>query len=111
MGHSIYIQLRIGLMHNYFVFTCTLHNYVYLHISVGEDYNPTLSSTDGELRASNRTNCHILTVYDDTTVEPPENVVISITAVGPPEFINLFELMPDVIVRIVDNDCEFVIIP
>ena len=46
-------------------------------------------------------------IHDDEAVEPPENITIDLTATGPQEFIDLFDIVrPVTVVQIVDDDGE-----
>ena len=49
-----------------------------------------------------------MNILDDELVEPPENIVISITPTGPTqEFIDLFDIVQEeTVVQIIDDDSE-----
>ena len=50
----------------------------------------------------------MMNILDDELVEPPENIVISITPTGPTqEFIDLFDIVQEeTVVQIIDDDSE-----
>ena len=81
--------------------------YYFIYSTESVDYESTIDPDVAILNQTSNVSCHSVMIYDDEDVEPPENFSVIITATGPTqEFIDLFDILPDTIVQIVDNDSE-----
>ena len=79
----------------------------YIPSAENVDYNSTIVPDKGTLSLQNNISCHSMEILDDNGVEPPETILVSITATGPSqEFINLFNITEQTDVQIVDDDSE-----